>query len=184
MSFLFNLFSGSQPAEEESSEDLDSSSETEQDQSDSQEVHTRPSGSTLTHECMRKAKRQKKNNVEDNSPVMKGFSMQHTQAPIQHMQTWPVKRYEPSLGVQEPYTNNKPVSQPNQPYSDIMSPVRGQQHYPMSNFMQNSNAFPPRMMQQESNAAYLSPPRFSRETDQRRQVFDPRLSSPNRKNWR
>ena len=123
MSFLFNLFSGSQPAEEESSEELDSSSETEQDQSDSQEVHTRPSGSTLTHEGMRKAKRQRKNNVGDNSPVMKGFSMQHTQAPIQHMQTWPVKRYEPSLGVQEPYTNNNSVSQPNQPYSDIMSPV-------------------------------------------------------------
>ena len=180
MSFLFNLFSGSQPAEEESSEELDSSSETEQDQSDSQEVHTRPSGSTLTHEGMRKAKRQRKNNVGDNSPVMKGFSMQHTQAPIQHMQTWPVKRYEPSLGVQEPYTNNNSVSQPNQPYSDIMSPVRGQQHYPMSNFMQNSNAFSPRMMQQESNAAYLSPPRFSRETEQRRQVYDPRLSSPNR----
>ncbi len=106
--------------------------------------------------------------------------MQHTQAPIQHMQTWPVKRYEPSLGVQEPYTNTNPVSQPNQPYTEIMSPVRGQQHYPMSNFMQNSNAFPPRMMQQESNAAYLSPPRFSRETEQRRQVYDPRLSSPNR----
>ena len=59
MSFLFNLFSGSQPAEEESSEELDSSSETEQDQSDSQEVHTRPSGSTLPHEGMRKAKRQR-----------------------------------------------------------------------------------------------------------------------------
>ena len=130
MSFLFNLFSGSQPAEEESSEELDSSSETEQDQSGSQEVHTRPSGSTLTHEGMRKAKRQRKNNVEDNSPVMKGFSMQH--APMQHTQTWPVKRYEPSLGVQEPYTNTNPVSQPNQPYTDIMSPVRGQQHYPIA----------------------------------------------------
>jgi hypothetical protein len=182
MSFLFNIFGGTQNVEDESSEEVDNSQDDEE-QNFVKKTQSKTLGSSSTNDRMPNPKRHKKNFGNGTDLFIKELKehpMSCTQAPMEPTQDQSVKMYRRKLGVGEPCINNTMATQSFEYYKGLMTPAREQLHSPKNNFMENSNAFPPRLIQQERNALYLSPPRFSREAEQRQHFYDSRLSNPDR----
>lgn len=181
MSFLFNIFGGSQTTNAESTEDEISSGE-DQEINKLEKPLTRKMDSTPSNKLLPNVKRQKKSDGNDSGLLVNRYHEQpnrYAQTPVKHTQRWPTRKHKHEVGVEESYYSNQPVSNLHHSHGDIAAPPRDHTIFPMGNVMQNYNVAWQQATEQQS-AVCGSPVRISREPQHIQHVCDPAFSYLNK----